>query len=151
MPGPNKIKNNQRDAAISHIAALEQLVAGIENAHKTASASYHNSELADRSLSNANGAIAEALQSLSLGHYDEVERLLNVTWFYAKFAQDIVSAEATEHLLGEDRFLDLIEPTVKVQANLNDLVLSVNKILDDFSAKIPDLGQTLSNDQEASK
>jgi hypothetical protein len=137
MPGQNKSKSNQREAAIDRVAVLEQLIAQIDAAQKSASSSYHNSELASLSLSNADAAIAEAVKSLSLGHYERVDRLLHVTWFYAKFAQDIVGAEATEHLLGNDRFLDLIEPESKVQADLQELMGSVSAVLDRFNSLIP--------------
>jgi len=108
MPGPGNNKSHLRESAINRSAALEQLIFQIEWAHRNA-ASYHNSELAARSIGNAHASLAEAIRSLSLGHHDRVDRLLNVTWFYAKFAQDIIAAEATEHLLGNDRFIDLIE------------------------------------------
>jgi hypothetical protein len=139
MPGPSKNKNNQREAAVSRTAVLEQWIGQIDSAQKSASSSYHKSELAELSILNANAAIAEAVKSLSLGHYDQADRLLNVTWFYAKFAQDIVGAEATEHLLGDDRFLDLIEPTSKVQADLKELVAAISAKLDQFNALIPQI------------
>ena len=49
-------------------------------------------------------AIKEA-QAAADYHHSEVVDL----WFYAKFGQDILVAEATEHLLGHDTFLDLVE------------------------------------------
>ena len=142
MPGPNKSKSNRREAAISRTVALEQLVSQVDGLRKSASSSYHNSELAERSLANADSAIGEAVQSLSLGHYDRVDRLLNVTWFYAKFALDILGAEATEHLLGDDFFLDLIEPASKIEANLKELVASVGTMLDQIESRLAQNRQT---------
>ncbi len=141
MPAPNKNKGNQRESAVSRTALLEQLIDQIDGAQKSASSSYHYSELAESSLSNANAAIAEAVKSLALGQFELVDRLLNVAWFYAKFAQDIVGAESTEHLLGNDCFLDLIEPASKVQTNLLELIAKLGSFLDDFEDSIPQMWQ----------
>jgi hypothetical protein len=142
MPGLNKNKGNQKEAVMSRTALLEQLVSQIDGAQKSASSSYHYSELAERSLSNANDAIAESVKSLAMADYEQADRLLNVAWFYAKFAQDIVGAESTEHLLGNDCFLDLIEPASEVQANLKELVATISNMLHDFEGSIPQLWQS---------
>ena len=133
----SKNKSKQREALLDRAAALEQLIVQLDAARRTAAAAYHDSELAGRSIGNARAAAAAALKSLARGHYDRSERLLNVTWFYAKFAQDILNAEATEHILGNDRFLDLIEPASKIQAELLALIESADHMLDDLSVLIP--------------
>jgi hypothetical protein len=142
MPGPIKNKGNQREAAVNRLALVEQLIAQIDSAQKNASSSYHYSELAERSLGNANAALTEAVKGLSLSRFELAERLIDVAWFYAKFAQDIVGAESTEHLLGNDCFLDLIEPASQVQANLRELIASFEAILGDYESAIPQLWQT---------
>ena len=61
--------------------------------------------------------------------------------FYAKVAQDVVSAEATEHILGRDCFLDLLEPAANIQAELNELVGSAERLLDNLDTMIPEIWQ----------
>jgi hypothetical protein len=141
MSRPTKNHLKQRETLLRRAASLEQLIEQIDNERRHAAASYHDSELANRSIDNAAAALTSAIKSLSRGHHERVERLLNVTWFYAKIAQDVVSAEATEHILGRDRFLDLIEPTANIQAELSDLVGSAERLLDHLEAMIPEIWQ----------
>ncbi|MBS2009184.1 MAG: hypothetical protein JST01_19175 [Cyanobacteria bacterium SZAS TMP-1] len=138
MPVPNKNKSARRTMAVNRTAFLEQLIAQIDAAHRSAAASYHQSELAENSISNATATITEAVKSLALGDFDNVDRLHNVAWFYAKFAQDIVAAESTEHLLGNDRFFDLIEPQAKVQLQLQELLQVLFGKLDELEKRIPE-------------
>lgn len=109
MPKPSESR-----LLIERIAALEQFVSAIKEAQ--AAADYHRSEVVDLSIINAESAISEAVKSLA--QYDRLQtsKSLNVAWFYAKFAQDILAAEATEHILGQDTFLDLVE----TQKHLHD-------------------------------
>jgi hypothetical protein len=138
MTRPNKTNSKQRELLLGRLTALEQLIVQVGASYEAAAASYHDSELAARSLDNARVALEDAVKSLARGHYDRVERLLNVTWFYAKFAQDIVEAEATEHLLGRGCFLDLIEPAARVQVELFTLLEQVEAMLARLAAMIPE-------------
>ena len=100
-------KTSDSKELIERIAALEQFVRAIEEAH--AAADYHHSEVVELSIINAESAIYEAVKSLAQYDSWQAAKSLNVAWFYAKFAQEILAAEATEHILGQDQFLDLIE------------------------------------------
>jgi hypothetical protein len=100
-------KQSDSKQLIEHIAALEQFVSVIKEAQ--AAADYHHSEVVELSIINAESAISEGVKSLAQYDRGQTTKSLNVAWFYAKFAQDILVAEATEHLLGHDTFLDLVE------------------------------------------
>ncbi len=100
-------KQSNSKQLIEHIAALEQFVSVIKEAQ--AAADYHHSEVVELSIINAESAISEGVKSLAQYDRGQTTKSLNVAWFYAKFAQDILAAEATEHLLGHDTFLDLVE------------------------------------------
>jgi len=139
MPGPGKNKNARYAAQVSRTAILEQLIFQIDRAHQNAAATYHQSELAESSLANATATITEAVKSLSLGNHDDVDRLHNVAWFYAKFAQDIVAAESTEHLLGNGRFFDLIEPRSQIQNQLHEYLALLSSKIDRLEERIPAL------------
>ncbi|MBU6455275.1 MAG: hypothetical protein KGS72_26125 [Cyanobacteria bacterium REEB67] len=138
MSRPNRNNSKQRELLLGRLTALEQLIVQIDGSYAAASATYHDSELAARSIDNARVALEDAVKSLARGHYDRVERLLNVTWFYAKFAQDIIDAEATEHLLGRGYFIDLIEPAALVQIELFALLEQTEAMLEKLAAMIPE-------------
>lgn len=100
-------KTSESKELLERIAALEQFVYAIKEAQ--AAADYHHNEVVELSIINAESAIYESIKSLAQYDCCQTSKLLNVAWFYAKFAQDILAAEATEHLLGQDMFLDLVE------------------------------------------
>jgi|GEM_PF-3112678 len=151
MPGPQKNKSARRAAQVSRTAILEQLIWQLETAHQSAAANYHRSELAESSLANATTTITEAVKSLALGEHDAVDRLHNVAWFYAKFAQDIVAAESTEHLLGNNRFFDLIEPRSKVQKDLRDHLDLLSTKIENLHARIPQFWELDADAAQADK
>jgi len=148
MPGPARNKSARYAAQVSRTAILEQLIFQIDRAHQSAATTYHQSELAESSLANATATITEAVKSLALGDHDSVDRLHNVAWFYAKFAQDIVAAESTEHLLGNGRFFDLIETRSNIKNRLHDHLALLSTKIETLAQDIPALWEL---EQTASK
>lgn len=134
-------KQSDSKQLIARIAALEQFVSAIKEAQ--AAADYHHSEVVDLSIINAESAIYEGVKSLAQYDCRQTSKSLNVAWFYAKFAQDILVAEATEHLLGHDTFLDLVETkehlhdwfTHTLERLEKRLLIYEDEILDDSSDK----------------
>jgi hypothetical protein len=105
------------DSLIESIAAMERFNEALVHVH--AAATYRQTEIVSRSLENGALALAEAIKLLAQAKTLAAKRLLHVAWFYSKFASDILAAEATEHLLGQDQFLDLIQPHEQVRATID--------------------------------
>lgn len=106
-------KRSESRQLIERIAALEQFVSAIKEAQ--AAAVYHQNEAVDLSVINAESALSEAVKSLAQYERTQTAKLLDVAWFYAKFAQDILAAEATENILGQGIYLDLVETPKQVR------------------------------------
>ena len=123
----NMAKNTNSKQLIERITALEQFVYVVKEAQKEAD--YHKNELVDLSIINAESAISEAVKSLAQYDRTQSDKSLNVAWFYAKFAQDILTAEATEHLLGQGHFLDLLETPKQVGEGFKQTVERLEKRL----------------------
>ncbi len=130
---------------IQKTAVLEQFVFLVQTAHKQAD--YHASEVVERSVTNANSALSQSVKELAKEEVWQAERLLNVAWFYAKFAQDILVAEATEHLLGQDQFLELIQSPEQTKKRLNEILNRLHKRLDSYQA----LAEAQGNASEAAE
>ncbi|CAN5588368.1 hypothetical protein BH11CYA1_BH11CYA1_46540 [soil metagenome] len=137
-------KANDSKHLIERISALEQFVIVIKDAQ--ALAVYHKNEIVDLSIINAESAISEAVKSLA--QYDKLQTIksLNVAWFYAKFAQDILTAEATEHILGQDSYLDLIETQKQVSDSLKQTVERLAKRLKSYEGELLDATDETSDD-----
>ncbi len=119
---------------IQRTAVLEQYVFLIQTAHREAD--YHSSEVVKRSIANANSALTESIKVLAQEQIWQAERLLNVAWFYAKFAQDILAAEATEHLLGRGQFLELIPSPEQTKKRLSEILNRLQRRLDSYQAMV---------------
>lgn len=107
---------------------MERFIEALTETH--AATTYRKSEIVSRSLKNSTLALAESLVSLGQGKVVRTERLLHVSWFYSKFARDILAAEATENLLGQDQFLELIQPHEQVRATINATLKRLHGRLD---------------------
>jgi|JI6StandDraft_1071083.scaffolds.fasta_scaffold00003_293 ABC-type nitrate/sulfonate/bicarbonate transport system substrate-binding protein len=140
MPKPSESR-----LLIERIAALEQFVSAIKEAQ--AAADYHRSEVVDLSIINAESAISEAVKSLA--QYDRLQtnKSLNVAWFYAKFAQDILAAEATEHILGQDTFLDLVETQKHLHDWFQHTMERLEKRLLSYEGELLDANQDENRDE----
>ncbi|MFA6207811.1 MAG: hypothetical protein WCT03_25530 [Candidatus Obscuribacterales bacterium] len=138
-------KLSQSKQLIERIAALEQFVCVVKEAQ--AAADYHQNEAVDLSVINAESALSEAVKSLAQYDRPNTAKLLNVAWFYAKFAQDILAAEATEHILGQGTYLDLVETPKQVQTWFEDTAIRLEKRLLSYEGELLDA----SSDQEDSK
>jgi hypothetical protein len=105
---PNKtISKAEFPKLLLRAATLELFISKLQTVYQAAE--YHASELAKRSLENAQAALSEAVVKLAAsdGHSD---RLLNVSYFYACLADNILNSEVTESLVGEGQYFDLLEP-----------------------------------------
>jgi hypothetical protein len=97
------------DSLTKRAATLELLIFQLQ---QRAQPDYHQSELAERSLENAQASLAEALSQMAREtSYDKnhSERLLNVCYFYTHLAENIINSETTENLVGESHYFDLLE------------------------------------------
>ena len=148
MPKPNESKQ-----LIERIAALEQFVSAIKDAQ--VAADYHRSEVVDLSIINAESAISEAVKSLAQYDRSQTTKSLNVAWFYAKFAQDILAAEATEHILGQDTFLDLVETEKHLRDCISHTMERLEKRLLSYASELfetnEDIQDNESNEENAEK
>jgi len=113
-------KSKEIKMLVQRLAAMEQFIFLLQEAHSQAD--YHRNEAVKLSLANANSALSQAVKILAQEEISGAEKLTNVAWFYAKFARDLLSAEATEHLLGHDQFLDLIPTGEQTKQRLSEIM-----------------------------
>lgn len=118
------------------MAQVEQILQDISRDHRAA-ADYHQSELVETSRDNGRSALSEAIKLLSRGQEKEALRLTKAAWFYARFARNILDAEATEHLLGDNFFFDLVQSRAELKSQIAKTMRELKTEIVSLAEQIP--------------
>lgn len=128
----NKINKNTLPELLLRAATIEQYLH--QQQELSEAAQHHQSELANRCLENAQGALAEAISNLARANVHG-ERMLNVAYFYAHLAANILNSENTEYLVGEGFYFDLLDS----DQELNNEFMALMADLDTNLASLSEL------------
>lgn len=94
----------------TRLATVELALAKLTEDFKATS--YRQNELIADCIKNANNELQDALESLFNGNLKDSFDLAGMAWLYADFGQQILEAEAIEHMLGESDYIELREISI---------------------------------------
>ena len=129
----NKISKKSLPGLLLRAATLEQYL--YRQQALSEAAQYHRSELANRCLENASGAIAEAISNLARANVHG-ERMLNLAYFYARLAANILNSENTEYLVGEGCYFDLLDTEQDILNEFMTVLADLDTSLDSLAELI---------------
>lgn len=121
----------------TRLATVELALAKLTEDFKATS--YRQNELIADCIKNANNELQDALESLFNGNLKDSFDLAGMAWLYADFGQQILEAEAIEHMLGESDYIELSEISIPWEGKAADLLYQLEQKIHFLRADIEKL------------
>lgn len=117
QPSKNQVK--------TRLATVDLALAKLTEDFKATT--YRQNELIADCIRNANNELQAALDCLFNGNTEESFDLAGMAWLYADFGQQILEAEAIEHILGESDYIELSEISIPWEGKAADLLCQLEQ------------------------
>lgn len=129
QPSKNQVK--------TRLATVELALAKLTEDFKATT--YRQNELIADCIKNANQELQNALERLFNGDLQDSFDLAGVAWLYSDFGQQILEAEAIEHMLGESDYIELSEISIPWEGKAADLLYQLEQKIHLLRAEIEKL------------
>lgn len=117
QPSKNQVK--------TRLATVDLALAKLTEDFKATT--YRQNELIAECIKNANSELQDALKSLFDGNIQDSFDIAGIAWLYADFGQQILEAEAIEHMLGESDYIELSEISIPWEGRAADLLYQLEQ------------------------
>lgn len=123
--------------SVKRLASVETELLWLESAFQAAD--FHKNRLVEESIKQASEEFQDAVNELTAGNIQAALELADVVWLRVVYARKLLEGDVSEHLLGEDDYLNLERSSTPTDGLMgqyfSELCALIEKLRERLSAK----------------